>query len=164
MTSLFAVGELSSGILAILFPHYRTYLLAVYVPGLIVLAYLWLLPESIRWLHASGHYSQALRINKSVAKYNKRSISDKSLEILLNRPDIGAVDECGCIEKQNSSNILVLFRCRDMILRLMICACIWCLMCFVYYGIGIRATKFDGDDNKVRMMYDKDRRTAFSFV
>lgn len=154
VTSLFAVGEMSSGLLAMLFAHYRTYLLAVYVPGLIVLAYLWLLPESVRWLHASGHYGRSLRIMRKIAKQNNRTISNKSLEILLNRSENNMDEECHSIEMQ-STNIRVLFRCHDMVIRLMICACIWCLMCFIYYGIGIRATKFEGDDNKVRM---RDRR------
>lgn len=146
---LVSTGEIMSGILAILFPHYRTYLLIVYAPGLVVLAYLWILPESTRWLHASGRHARAMKIIKRTAKQNKRHISDRSLEILMGRP--AEADDGGAVEPERSAGFRDFFRYRKMVFRLLVCAAVWCLMCFLYYGIGIRATKFQGDDNKVKV-------------
>lgn len=157
---LVATGEILSGVLAILFPHYRTYLLLVYSPGLVVLAYLWILPESTRWLHASGRHARAMKIIKRTAKQNKRHISDRSLEILMGRP--AEADADGAVEPERNAGFRDFFRHRKMVFRLLVCAAVWCLMCFLYYGIGIRATKFQGDDNKVKV--DHICMTSYSVV
>lgn len=42
-----------------------------------------------------------------------------------------------------------IFKHRVLYLRLIACSIVWTLIVFIYYGISVKSTKFDDDDNKV---------------
>lgn len=133
------------GVLAIILPHYRTFLIAIYTPALLTALYFWFIPESVRWLIASGHYDRALKILKRTAKQNNRQISEKSLEILRN---------CSNDAKKSNDNeteclvVMSIFQHRILIVRLLLCSMCWVMTVFVFYGLSVNATKIADDNNK----------------
>lgn len=81
---------------------------------------------------------------------NGRDVSDKALEFLMARPV--KTDKNGAVDTERTGGIREFFSHRSMVVRLVVCAVVWCLMCFLYYGLSIRATMFQGDNNKVNII------------
>ena len=54
-----SIGEGALGFIAMYLTHFRSLLLAIYIPGLFIIVYFWLVPESVRWLIAVGKFDQA---------------------------------------------------------------------------------------------------------
>lgn len=129
---------------AIFFQNYRTFLVAIYAPGLLMALYFWLVPESARWLITTGKYKRAMKILKRTAKQNKRQISEKSLEILRNSCNMGSEDG----SDYDSTSITTIFQHKILILRLIMCSMLWILTVFVFYGLSVNATKIADDSNK----------------
>lgn len=142
---IYPLGEILLGISAILFKHYRTFLLAIYAPALVTILYFWLVPESVRWLIVTGQYDRALQIIERTAKQNKCQLSDKSMEILKNHC-LTATNQSQCNPKCNT--ITSIFQRKKLIMRLIICSLCWILTVFTFYGLSVNATKIADDDDK----------------
>lgn len=50
ITLSYPLGEMLLGLIAMYIHDFRMLIRVLYTPGLVVIAYLWLAPESIRWL------------------------------------------------------------------------------------------------------------------
>lgn len=81
---MFALGQVIVGAVAWLIPAWRTYIIALHVPCFVIIAYYWLLSESVRWLLSKKRYSEAEQVLETVAKANKTFISEKSMQALMN--------------------------------------------------------------------------------
>lgn len=139
------MGEILLGVSAILFKHYRTFLLAIYAPALVTILYFWLVPESVRWLVVTGQYDRALQIIERTAKRNKCQLSDKSMEI-LKKDCLNATNPAQC--NPNCNTVTSIFQRKEMIMRLIICSLCWILTVFTFYGLSLNTTKIADDDNK----------------
>lgn len=53
-----------------------------YIPGLFLFVYFWLMPESIRWLLATGRIDQAIQTLKKIAKFNGHELSEKTINAI----------------------------------------------------------------------------------
>lgn len=148
IAGVYPLGEIWLGIAAISFPHYRTFLLAFYTPAIFVITYLWLLPESARWLHAAGHYDRATAVLSRIARQNNRELSPTSLEIL--KTDAKKVSKSNPNEVESIGvPFSAVFRHKVLLGRLIVCSCEWIIVALVYYGLSVNATKVVNDDNKV---------------
>lgn len=58
----FPVGEMTLGFVAWQIHDWREMLRYLYAPGLLFVAYLWIIPESVRWLISKGRYEEADKI------------------------------------------------------------------------------------------------------
>lgn len=155
---IYPVGEILLGLTAIYIDHYRTFLIAIYVPALFVVSYFWLIPESVRWLVVTGQHQKALKIIQQTAKDNKKEISEKSLEILhitcnANDKVNGTTNAANKdAEKQETvgaaDSIASIFKHRILILRLIVCSFCWIIVTHIFYGLSVSATKISDDDNK----------------
>lgn len=130
--------------MAMLLPHYRTFLVAIYVPALLVSFYFWLVPESTRWLIATGQYERAMKILRRTAKQNNREMSEKSLEIVRNSCN----DAKGGNGENDCSSVTAIFQTKILIVRLIMCSLCWIAIVFVFYGLSVNATKIVNDSNK----------------
>lgn len=145
VAGVYPIGEVSLGIAAICLPHYRTFLLVLYTPAIFVLSYLWLLPESARWLLAAGHKDRAAAIIARTARQNNRVLSPASLDILKSEATKSPKMDDGV-------SFTTVVRHKALVLRLLACSCEWIIVTLVYYGISVNATKVFNDDNKVRRL------------
>ena len=77
----FALGELLLGLEAYFIRDWFTLQLVAYTPLIILLGLYFLVPESPRWLIATGRYEEAVKIIKAAAITNKRDVPDSLLEV-----------------------------------------------------------------------------------
>lgn len=147
MFGTYAVGDVLLGTLAMAFPHYRLFLIVIYVPGLAVIFYLFIVPESPRWLHADGHYDTILNaLNKQAAR-NNRILSSDSIAYLS-----GPVEDAyspAAKQSGQQTSVAAVFRSAKLFVRLVACSVLWSLIVFMYYGISVKSTKLADDDDKV---------------
>lgn len=87
--SMFATGLMVLGAVAWIIHPWRYMILALHIPVFLVLSYYWFLGESVRWLLSKQKYAEAKSVLQKVAKTNRTTISEKSLEALVN-PQIHA--------------------------------------------------------------------------
>ena len=79
----FVAGELLLVLVAYYFRDWRQMMKVAFIPSFAVVLLWFLVPESPRWLLASGKDEEARKIIKSGAKANGKPISDKRLEELM---------------------------------------------------------------------------------
>lgn len=77
---MLVIGGLSFAMLAKTFTYWRTFILVVYPPSLLFLLYIYLLPESIRWLLSKGRKEEAVEIIMKAAKTNNVTLSEETMK------------------------------------------------------------------------------------
>lgn len=130
--------------MAMIFPHYRMFLIVIYAPAIPIILYLFIIPESPLWLHASGRHADVLHALDIQAAQNCRALSTKAMAFLSN-PVESPVEEA-VTKRMTISSI---FKHDVLYLRLIACSIVWTLVVFMYYGIEVKSTKFEDDNNKV---------------
>lgn len=124
--------------------------LAVSLPLLLLFFFFFTLPESPRWLVATGKYRRAARIMSEMARLNEKVIPDNYEEILYRRfnPSSSAVSTDENANDSISSNIGVydLFRKPNMRAKTLIITFIWFANTCVYVGLSYYAPALGGDE------------------
>lgn len=151
IVSLFyPLGEILLGLSAMYFNHYRSFLVFVYAPALLIIFYFRLVPESIRWLVVTGQHERALKILRKTAKNNNTTISDKSYAIL--RRSCNAYNsiegEKEPMDNSNNESVAEIFKHKILIIRLIVCSLCWIMVTHIFYGLSLSATKIADDNNK----------------
>ncbi|KOB66936.1 Organic cation transporter [Operophtera brumata] len=131
-SSMFAVGQVILGSVAWLVQPWRYMIVALHIPCFLIIAYYWLLSESVRWLLSKRKYAEARTVLEKVARFNKKQISEKSLESLTNPPSAPPSDGPGLISVIIGSKVLLRRVCTTPIW--------WITTTFVYYGLSINST------------------------
>lgn len=83
---MFAVGQVILGGVAWLIQPWRYMILALHIPCFLIIAYYWILNESVRWLLSQQKFDEAKIVLEKVAKRNGTQISEKSMNALLTPP------------------------------------------------------------------------------
>lgn len=148
IAGVYPLGEICLGIAAIYLVDYREFLVVFYTPAIFVIVYLWLLPESVRWLHAAGHYDRATAVVTRIAHQNNRVLSSMSLDILKTNPK--NLSKCRPNDEADGGvRLMAVFQHKTLFMRLSVCSCEWIIVTLVYYGLSVNATKVFNDQNKV---------------
>ncbi|KAJ8716893.1 hypothetical protein PYW07_003520 [Mythimna separata] len=135
-SSMFAVGQVILGGVAWLIEPWRYMILAIHIPCLLIISYYWVLSESVRWLLSQKKYDRAKTVLQRVAKRNRTTISEKSMEALCNPPEpVKVVDDADV-----PNLFTAIFRSRVLLRRVCTTPIWWITTTFVYYGLSINAT------------------------
>lgn len=152
---IYPLGEILLGLAAMYYDHYRSFLVFVYTPALLIIFYFWLVPESIRWLVVTGQHKKALKMLRNTAQKNNTIISDKSYAILRQTCNASmlAIDKIDDSEQEhdgtkNNESVMEIFKHRILIIRLIVCSLCWIMVTHIFYGLSLSATKIADDDNK----------------
>lgn len=81
----FPIGEMLLGVVAMHIHNFRHLLRILYAPGLLVIFYYWLVPESPRWLLSTcvpSNTERAIKVLKRIAKFNGKTLSESSMNML----------------------------------------------------------------------------------
>lgn len=78
----FPIGEILLGTMAMYVRDFRYLIRIMYTPGLFFIIYLWIVPESMRWLLVTGRVNRAINILKTTAVVNGKELSQKSVDII----------------------------------------------------------------------------------
>ncbi|GLH00624.1 Organic cation transporter protein [Gryllus bimaculatus] len=143
MSSYNAFGEIAMGAIAWGLQSWRLIHAVIYGPAVLFIFYIWLLPESVRWLLAKGKKDKAEKIMLKAAKMNGvpaptdmfKSLS--SLEKLNTEPEPSPLPEKGVMGQAIRSRILML--------RLIMLSFTWASISFVFSGLTFNATSLAGN-------------------
>ncbi|CAK1585786.1 unnamed protein product [Parnassius mnemosyne] len=141
---LFVLGGLSFALLAKTFYYWRTFILVVYPPSLLLLSYIYLLPESIRWLLSQNRKAEAVEIIMRAAKMNNVTLSEERMMQLKMEENIETTEAKQDMEEEKSLWIQVLHS-PIIIKRLAICSWWWITCTFVFFGLAINSVSLAGD-------------------
>lgn len=108
---VFSIGQVVLGLIAMYVRNFRLLQRIIYIPTFLVLAYIWVIPESIRYLLSKGRNQDAVNIIQRAAKINRVELSPKSIESLK---------ECTSSEQvaETKGNFLMVTKSRIIFLRL----------------------------------------------
>lgn len=153
MATAFPIGEVLLGVAAMYIHNYHYLLRTLYTPGLLIVIYFWLLPESVRWLLVSGRIDQAIAILKRTASVNGKQLSKKSIEMLSLRYSSNYLNKRSSIDKVNNidspsiaQSLLSIMKSKTLCLRFITSCFIWVTCCYCYYGLSLISTHIPGSD------------------
>lgn len=135
---IFSTGQVLLGLIAMYVRKFRILLRILYIPTFLVLAYIWTVPESIRWLLSKGRNQEAVKIIRKAAAINKVELSEKTINNLkdFSSSSMPVEPEGKCFAVTKSR---ILFR------RLLNCCFCWFTNGFVYYGLSVQSVVLGGN-------------------
>lgn len=134
MSSMFAFGQVILASVSWLVQPWRYMIIALHVPCFLIIAYYWILSESVRWLLSKRKFEEAKQVLEKVARVNKTQISEKTMQALLSPPgvDDAKVDgEPGLFTK--------IVRSPTLLRRICTTPVWWITTTFIYYGLSINS-------------------------
>lgn len=147
----FALGEICLGVAAMYVHNFRSVIQIFSIPGLLIILYFWILPESVRWLLVTGRIDRAIRTLKRIAKCNGRELSERSIEMIKMQYSSIPLIEKQPIEGEKedktktSPTVLLLLwtvlKTRKLCLRLLSCAYQFAAVAMYYYGLSQLSTQ-----------------------
>lgn len=154
VTLSYPIGEVFLGIAAMYIHDFRDLLRVLYIPGLLIISYFWLVPESIRWLLVTGQTDRAVKILKRAARINGKQISQKTIEMIHTQyggSKIELLTENETVPEKQSSilhSFKQVLKSRTLLTRLINSCFCWMVCAYCYYGLSLSSTKIQGDQNK----------------
>lgn len=157
MTAIYSLGHVLLGVLAMYVNNFRTFLQIMHWPAFLMIAYFWLVPESVRWLKSVGRNEEASRIILKAAKINKVILSDHALQTLnygySDKPshkDSDVTEELLPNEIQSGKTktknpIFEVLSSKSLLLRVVNCSFCWLTNFFVYFGLTLNSVSLSGN-------------------
>lgn len=142
ITGAYPLGQIFLGLAARHTNNFRDLLRIIYAPGFLILAYIWITPESIRWLYAKQKYDELKKIVMRAAKMNNIELNEEILAKINTVPANIANDSMSAIEKESITKI---FTSRYFLIRFGICCFCWMSNAFVSYGVSLTSVSLAGD-------------------
>ncbi|KAF6204755.1 hypothetical protein GE061_018917 [Apolygus lucorum] len=148
----YSIGEILMGVVAMYVQDWRWYLRVLYAPGFLFIFYIWLVPESIRWLLAKKKYDKACSLIKRISHVNRRPLSPETKKMLKalksSENEITKeleVSSSGGSNEGKESPLRSVLRSKIMLFRIFICSFCWASIAFVYYGLVLNSVAINGD-------------------
>ncbi|CAD7005956.1 unnamed protein product [Ceratitis capitata] len=138
ITIFYAIGEVALAVVAKYYQNWRIILRIVYVPAILFITYIWIMPESVRWLLSQANEEDAKHILQRAAQVNKRVLPEHALDklILSNRRKLATATGGRFPIKESFKRLKW---------RIINCSFCWIVIVLVYYGISLNAVLLDGD-------------------
>ncbi|KAH8373949.1 hypothetical protein KR200_004470, partial [Drosophila serrata] len=138
ITIFYAVGEAFLGFLASQVQDWRWLLRVLYTPAVVQILFLWILPESVRWLLSQGAEEKAADVLRRAARINKRSLPEEQVEELMasNRQKLGQVNE---------SQYPIMRAVRFFALRIANCCLCWFTHTLIALGLSLNSVNLGGN-------------------
>ncbi|RUS77365.1 hypothetical protein EGW08_014879 [Elysia chlorotica] len=118
--------------------YWRYLVAAMSFPALLFISYIWIIPESPRWLISRGKYDQAEKVLQKIAKSNKRQIPEGLLEDTFK-------EEKNSDTKKEAAKVWRLFSHRILLFRTLIIAFNRFALDLTYYGISLNIGHLSGN-------------------
>ncbi|XP_034483396.1 organic cation transporter protein-like [Drosophila innubila] len=137
ITIFYALGEAFLGILASQIQHWRWLLRVLYAPAILQILFLWILPESVRWLLSQGQEQQAASVLRRAAKINKRPLPEDQLEELI-------TNNRNKMLQANESQYPILRAASFFIWRIANCCFCWFTHTLIALGLSLNSVNLGG--------------------
>ncbi|XP_031625594.1 organic cation transporter-like protein [Contarinia nasturtii] len=148
-------GGILLGLLAMYIHNFRYLLRAIYAPGLFVILYIWLVPESVRWLLATGRVDRAIKILERMAKVNRGTLNENSIKALrLQYSSNSKINATKKLNADHNENNLSMFQQIKLVviklgLRFLICGYLWVTCFFCFYVLSLTSTHIPGTNRYI---------------
>lgn len=153
ISAIYSSSQVVAGIAAMFFHNFRSFLQVLFVPNFLVLTFIWLVPESVRWLLAKGKVRRARQILFRAAKLNGVELSESHKEMLYDHNEIRIVAGSTITTTSTSSkksepptsSFRFAFQSGSLVLRLLNCLFCWLANSFIYYGMNVTSVSLAGN-------------------
>jgi len=157
MQCLWPVGLTIMSGMAYFTEHWQYFLTATAVPGVLVIPFLWISPESIPFLVARGHVLEAKKLLGKAAKFNKVELPK---EYLLTEREKKLLKQGIKIQRSRTASqfslgdpdgevyhygVMDILGSRKMVAFVFINAYLWCVAAWIYHGIALSIGSMGGD-------------------
>ncbi|XP_059480579.1 solute carrier family 22 member 4-like isoform X1 [Neocloeon triangulifer] len=144
----FAFGSALVGAVAWVLQDWRTFLWVTNGPALLFISYIWLLPESVRWLLARGKLGDAKKVVQFAAKLNRAELGEERMKDWEN----DQIDRVYTEEAEKDDSLWPALRkvtkSRILLARLAVCSVCWASANLVFFGMSLNSVSLAGTDNK----------------
>lgn len=160
----FPLGEMLFGLVAMYVHDFRYVIRILYTPGLLLVLYFWLIPESVRWLLVTGRVERAIKILKRTARINGKKLSEKSIEMIrltytkelqpkpLNS-EKNNIEETTIVKHSIVQSLKSICKSKVLLFRFLINCYEWINCCFCYYGLSLIATQVPGENRYMSFIF-----------
>uniref|UniRef100_A0A8D0G2Y1 Major facilitator superfamily (MFS) profile domain-containing protein n=1 Tax=Sphenodon punctatus TaxID=8508 RepID=A0A8D0G2Y1_SPHPU len=128
-----ALGQMAIAGLGYGLRNWRWLQIAGSAPMFLLFFYIWVLPQSARWLVTKGRTEEAKNLLRKAASVNKRTVPEEML------------DQLAAEKKVKSGNILDLARKPHLRKMTLVMLWVWFVDSMVYYGLSLHVGDFGVD-------------------
>lgn len=138
ITIAYALGEAFLGFLASQVQNWRWLLRVLYAPAVLQVLFLWILPESVRWLLSQGSEEKAADVLRKAAHTNRRPLPEEQVEELIanNRQKLS---------QANESQYPIRKAVRFFALRIANCCLCWFTHTLIALGLSLNSVNLGGN-------------------
>lgn len=136
----YPLGQVFTASVAAFTHDFRWLLRILCIFGFSVISFIWVAPESLRWLLVTKKYQQSIEFIEKAAKMNGITIPSKTYELIARKCRNN--DE---ICQENTESMKLVFGDCQLLFRLIICIICWISGTFITYGISIISVSMPGD-------------------
>ncbi|XP_068200657.1 solute carrier family 22 member 21-like [Palaemon carinicauda] len=154
----FALGEAMTGVLAIFIREWRWLQVAITAPAFLLISYMWIMPESVRWLVSQGRRKEAIEIIEKAAKVNGVEVPrhlledqnsevptvDGHLSVANSQAELISDDVTDALPKPKKT-VIDLLRKPNMRKRSFNMFFCWAVCTLVYYGLSNNSGNLGGN-------------------
>uniref|UniRef100_A0A182Q0W8 Major facilitator superfamily (MFS) profile domain-containing protein n=1 Tax=Anopheles farauti TaxID=69004 RepID=A0A182Q0W8_9DIPT len=145
---VFALGEAAMGVIAMFVHNWRYYLLALFIPGLVSLTFLWVTAESVRWLLSKNRNKEAIKILQKAATINRKTLSESTEKYFAsNHYQRNEASQLPDASPSFFEQVAEVFKYKRLTIRVAICSFCWFTNVMVYYGLTLNSVTLAGDKN-----------------
>lgn len=146
ISAMYPLGQVFLGLTAKYAGDFRHLLRIIYAPGLLILLYFWIAPESMRWLLVNGQKRRIRETLKSAEKMNGLTIRESTWQ-LIDTECVANVNRARAAKDDTNAKSMIaqIWAKPAFVIRFMICAFTWITSAFVSYGISLTSTSLAGD-------------------
>ncbi|CAI6355684.1 unnamed protein product [Macrosiphum euphorbiae] len=141
MGCFYPMGAVLMGFAAYMVLDWRIMLRIVNLPGLLILGYIWYVPESLRWLQTKNRIEEMAKILSKIAESNGNTLPPSVNEALV-------ADAKYTFKKKELSGsklITTIFGSKEILLLVINCTFSWITITFVYYGLSLTSVEMSGN-------------------
>lgn len=151
VTATYPFGQIFLGFTARAVRDYRLLLQIIYAPGFLILLYIWIAPESIRWLIVNRKKKRILSTLKRAENINGCKLSPNTIDRInieinenIQMKKIDTEDNTTYRESK-LHQFRMIAKKNTLLIRFLICAFAWLTSAFVSYGISLTSIALAGD-------------------
>lgn len=137
----YSFGQILLGFVAAYINNFRVLLRVLYAPAFIVIGYMWLVPESLRWMHNKGQHERVRNTIEQAARLNKVTLSEQTLQELENSIKLANSVDRDIVKPHKGS----IFTSKRLFCRLLIC--VYCMFTNsgIYFGLNVHSQLLSGN-------------------
>lgn len=141
----YPIGNALTGVIAYYTMNFRALIRAVSIPGLLVISYWWIAPESIRWLLVKKKYKRLTNTLQRAARLNNVKLSQRTLDLASGKYQPETTSDENPEANRGTNSLKEIFTTRCLIIRFIVCAFCWMTNTLVTYGLNLTSVGLKGD-------------------